>query len=857
MSIREKIVKKTTEIIYNRAGTIMLTVLLLTVISVYLTLKLTINYDQLGMIPENLASVKATREVIQKVGGIGNLIIALKGNDVRHMKNVADDLTLKLKELPDIRTVACKEEVEFIQKHVAYLIKTEDLEEAYTLLKKKIRLATRAALGKPDKESDDEVNAEFVKLFEKYRRINNKEIDDPYYLDNSRQMLLIMLRANGNPNDLDYTRKLLGDVQSIIDNYNKNNKRKAVLKEKYKSLADDATITYGITGDYKRNLEDADVIQKALAPTAVVSFVGILLYLLITMRRVSQIAILLSILTASVIMTYAFAKLALGELNTITSILGAVLMGFGIDFGIHFIYRFREEYSHLKDLKLSIEHTLFNSGYASLVSSSTTAISLFVLLFADFKGFSHFGLMAGAGIIITYLMMYICIPSIYVLICRVRPDFKKNLIVKLEKIHRGVLAEKVYPFARPVLIVSAILTVVLTFFAFRVSFEYDSRKYMTGETPSVVLQEEIAKRYKFDGDPVIIYTETIEEAKAVYDKLSSVPDTSAIGQVLSIYTVVPDMEKQKANREILDRVQKRMKDFPEDAFKGPDKEVYKVVKGMLGAKTFTMDDVPLKIKSQFWADPKTPDKGYMTFVYPRGNVWDGKQIVEFTNEIGTFEAGGKIYHAGGMHVLWGDLAKIVLRDGRIFPLIAAGIILIVILIGYRDPKAIFFAMLPLVLGMGWLLGIMAVTNWKINFVNIVAFPVILGYGISNGIQLYNRYLENRSIMVAIRITGMAVIGSAVTTLIGWAALLVSNHNALISMGVISIYGISATLIIAFTFMPALIQVAGEVFPAMKVKKSYSMEMTHIDDSDCKTAGVKSSAKKKIKSKSVNKKSGKK
>jgi len=43
-----------------------------------------------------------------------------------------------------------------------------------------------------------------------------------------------------------------------------------------------------------------------------------------------QIILLMATLVMSIVMTFGFTRMTLGELNTITAILGAILMGFGI-----------------------------------------------------------------------------------------------------------------------------------------------------------------------------------------------------------------------------------------------------------------------------------------------------------------------------------------------------------------------------------------------------------------------------------------------------------------------------------------------------------------------------------------------
>src|SRR5512139_1870034 len=248
--MRERIASVITGRLYKNPGLIALVILILVGLSAWQMSKLTINYNQLELIPQNLPSVLATKRMFTLAGGYGNLFIALRSKDIPHMKQVADDLTAEIKKIPEVRSATCRQDVSFLRDHLAYYIDIDDLNEAFSLMRKKIRAMTREQLGV--KGGDTETDEELKKLVEKYRNVNSKFVDDEYNIDPAREMILIVIQANGIPSDLDFSKKLLSDVSSVIEQYHKGNLRGAKLKEKYgEGLTPDATITYGITGEYK------------------------------------------------------------------------------------------------------------------------------------------------------------------------------------------------------------------------------------------------------------------------------------------------------------------------------------------------------------------------------------------------------------------------------------------------------------------------------------------------------------------------------------------------------------------------------------------------------------------------------
>ncbi|MCK5688282.1 MMPL family transporter, partial [Myxococcota bacterium] len=538
-------------VIIRHPGAIALLMLVAIAFSAWRVSYLHINYNQLDLIPQELPAVQSTREMIDLLGGVGYLLFAMESDDLDHMKEVADDLGARFRKIPGVHKVSFKQDVSFVQQKIALFAEPEDLKEGYKRVRRKIR--SIIAKNNPfhiQLTEAKEVELNLDDLVDKYRRLSKRAIDDDYNVDPKKEMIMMVIKPSGAASDLAFTRKLLENFNLAIAEFNADNKLKAKVIEYYgdESRPEGATVTFGYAGGYKSTLDDSDTIREALAPTSLVAFFGIFFYLLFFLRRPFQILLLMSVLVASVLMTFAFAELTIGELNTITALLGAILMGIGIDYGIHFLYRLREEYSHDQNLERAIQDAVEHSGSASLASALTTTAALYILSMADFRGFSDFGIIMGTGVLITAAMMYTAIPVVYLLIDRIAPSFKNHLLMKAAKESDDELKNKPFPWARPILLGTVALTVVLAFFATQVTFDYNTRSLMSADRPSLVLQDEINERYQISADPIAVFTPTIEEARAIYDQLVPLKEDSTIDFVVSLYSLVPDPEKQKANR---------------------------------------------------------------------------------------------------------------------------------------------------------------------------------------------------------------------------------------------------------------------------------------------------------------------
>ena len=87
----------------------------------------------------------------------------------------------------------------------------------------------------------------------------------------------------------------------------------------------------------------------------------------------------------------------------ITSITTVLAIGVGVDYTIHVIYRYREEFAKRRNPETAAIRTLATTGSALLGSALTTALGFAVLTLSPLQSFEHFGITA--AITITYALI--------------------------------------------------------------------------------------------------------------------------------------------------------------------------------------------------------------------------------------------------------------------------------------------------------------------------------------------------------------------------------------------------------------------------------------------------------------------
>lgn len=821
--------------IVRRPLPILLLLIVLGVASGYAAVQLRsrINTNQLDLISQDMQEVKDVKRVIDMIGGTGYLIVALRSEDSQKMKEVSDDIAAMLQaDKENVRYISYKLPVEFMQENMVLFVNTEDLKE----VKKRVSAYLKDQLRRSNPffielKKTEPVKLELQDIIDKYSHVGKKSIRDDYLISDDGKMITILIKPMWDSNQLDRTKRYVEDVlKPALDRYRN---RGVTLVEDYKRMGDAKTIAYGFTGTYKMAVDDSYAIDRSIEPITYIAFISIIAITILFFRRVFPSVIVILGMILGTLLTMGFTYLTIGSLNMVTSMLGGILMGFGVDYGIHFTFRTRLELGAGKPYDIAIRDALVNAGRPALVSAVVTGGSFAVLMVSDFRGFSQFGFLAACGTLIIGFTLFSWCPAILSLIGRRWPEVPKKLVgIMVPPRSHGAHGEEVrIPNPKLMLSICVALVAVICAFAIPwtdyippkghvptlwerlkggVHFDYNTRALIPEDQFSVKLNDEINDRFKIYSDPIAVYTRDLAETKELFDELQPLDKKkySTIDSVVSIYTFVPPKATAEANAKVLAEWQEELKDIDPTALPPDLQDKAALFKKILGAKPFDVTQVPDIYASQFRELPTTKpeNRGYLTLIYPGVDLWDGKNNLKFSDETAVIRTkSGKEFRSAGAPILYAKLARIVLADGRLTLLLTALWILLMHYGDFRSVKLALASVIPLGVGLLMTLGMMSLTNQRLNFMNIVILPILLGFGVSHGLYLLHRFLEGVSPIVALRSVGAAVASSTLTAIAGFAALFAASHYGLQSMGLVACLGLFNTLVVSFTVLAAVLQ----------------------------------------------------
>jgi len=212
----------------------------------------------------------------------------------------------------------------------------------------------------------------------------------------------------------------------------------------------------------------------------------------------------------------------------------------------------------------------------------------------------------------------------------------------------------------------------------------------------------------------------------------------------------------------------------------------------------TLEDVPPKVRQMFVG--KTGK--FLVRVFPKENIWNREPLVKFVHDVQPVAP-----TVTGTPLGLYEFVDILLRGYIKAALWALLVITVLIFVDFRGAYATLLVLLPLIVGMTWMVGAMTLVHIEFNPANIMVLPLMVGIGVAYGIYVVQRFREDGEATFYSKSTGRAVVLSALTAMIAFGSLIIGAHRGIRSLGMVMTIGIGACLIAALALLPALLEIA--------------------------------------------------
>ena len=306
-----------------------------------------------------------------------------------------------------------------------------------------------------------------------------------------------------------------------------------------------------LAGPYAFSAESNQRIQQDMWKTTIISSIGIWIVFILAFGHLFYPLLAAIPLFMALFMTLAWAKLTVGGLNLVTSFLPSLILGLGIDYGIHFIAHYTEERQRGLRIGPALESTILQKGTAMLTAALTTSFVLFGLGLARSPGLVEMGIIAGMGILLSALATLFILPALIIISHlvfkrrfsqasrRYQPDFTR-------------LAQSILAYRKPILIVGALITFLMLWPALKVEFQFASEEMVPQHLQSQATVKKIREQFELGatdiGEFFVFFAKSDEALERIRTELKKI---GVIDNIRSIYSFVPSEKEAKEKEQMI------------------------------------------------------------------------------------------------------------------------------------------------------------------------------------------------------------------------------------------------------------------------------------------------------------------
>ena len=574
-------------------------------------------------------------------------------------------------------------------------------------------------------------------------------------------------------------------------------------------------------------------------------FVTLALVLLILWLALRSFRIILAVVVALFIglsITAMVGFMLVGALNLISIAFAVLFIGLGVDFGIQFSVRYRQERFKMPDLRTALSQAGARAGIPLTLAAAAVAAGFLSFLPTAYRGVSELGVIAGAGMIIAYLTSITVLPALlYVFhpagepeglgFARLAPvdDFLEN--------HRGTIIMVTFGLAiaglpllyylrfdfNPMNLRSPKVESIATYLDLRRDPSIGANS-IYALAPSIATADQVAQRLKAlpEVDRVMTISDfipadqpeklaMIAEAAAVLNPVLRAPprptpadadNIEALKRGIDGLTkaaaeqVGPGAEASLSLATALSKLaaaDEATRKRAEAVFIVPIKNDLDDFRNLMQARQVSFENLPPEIVNNW----RATDGNVLVEAVPKGDPDDNENLRAFARAVLAVEPNAV---GGPISIL--ESGNAVVRAFIEAGGWALGSIAVLLWLTLRRFGDVLLTLVPLILAGIVTLEICVLIGLPLNFANIVALPLLLGVGVAFKIYYILSWRAGRTKLLQSSLT-RAVIFSAATTATAFGSLWLSSHPGTSSMGKLLALSLCCTLAAAVLFQPAL------------------------------------------------------
>jgi len=749
------------------------------------------------LLPQDVRSVTDLRAIGKRARVLGTAMVAVEASDPAARRRAATLLRDKIASLPLVSSVTFDDRAkrDYAWKNRWLFADLADLEKARTAIYAKIQQAKLEAnplfvpLDDPPAKQDDAAD----ELRERLRKAEREEAENGELVGLDGKLQMMIIRTAFSSGDVDKDRALVGGIEASMAQV-----RAAV-----------PGVEIGAAGEVVVSLAEHDSILNGMLLATLLTVTLVMVALIWFFRSALAIGALSWSLAIGTVATFGFTELAIGHLNLATAFLSSIVIGNGINVGILVTARYLEELRAGKTGVDALAGALANTVAGTLAAALTAAVAYASLVITVFRGFRHFGIIGGVGILLCWCAAYLVLPAALSIAQQLgmRPRTEPPIgrwLARLLPRNLGITAA-----ATIALIAGAGVVTVryLTEDPFESNFR-NLRSRGAAITLANRWMHDIDQGFGQGIDAGFVIAVPRREVvlplrRQLRDADAAVPRDKLFGHLDTLDDMLPTQQAEKLAVLVQIRALLSSKDL--DALADDERAELAELRPPDDLRVLGDSDVPEALAWPFIEADGSRGKLILATAGPGYEVWDAHDTVRFADKVRALRLPPDV-HLGGASFVFADVLDAVLTDGPRATLAALfGAILVVLVVVGKNRHGL----VTIVCGLGGtmlMLGLGALLGLKINFLDFVALPITIGIGIEYAVNIATRERQEGPGRgrAALSTTGSAVAVCSYTTIVGYGSLILSQNLGIRSFGLAAMLGELTCLAVALFLAPALL-----------------------------------------------------
>ncbi len=292
-----------------------------------------------------------------------------------------------------------------------------------------------------------------------------------------------------------------------------------------------------------------------------------------------------------------------------------------------------------------------------------------------------------------------------------------------------------------------------------------------------------------------------------------------VGLIARGQTLIDEAEEQAFSAghgelvQVIDRVRARIQRVLESVRRDPEKarqrselffqtllsmtqEGFRVIEKWQQAEPLTPQALPASLRDRFFTQD---GKQIVVYAFPSESVYDPDALDRLMKDV--YRVSPEATGFPTTHQVFSRAVVESFTHGTYLALVAC---LVWILLVLRSLKLFLVAALPMLLGGGWLLGLMVAGGFKYTYANIIALPLVMGLAVDYGVWYAHRLSEFPGLDAwqVMRRSAATIVMAAGTVLSGLGAIALARYRGVSGMGFALTVGLLCCLVAALGLAPA-------------------------------------------------------